>query len=47
MEMEASNAVTGSFEYEILAEIGEGAYGKVYKARHLKNKLDFVAIKIK
>ncbi|XP_033876851.2 cyclin-dependent kinase 6-like isoform X1 [Acipenser ruthenus] len=45
MEMEASNAITGSFDYEILAEIGEGAYGKVYKARHLKNKLDFVAIK--
>ncbi|RXM96578.1 Cyclin-dependent kinase 6 [Acipenser ruthenus] len=43
--MEASNAITGSFDYEILAEIGEGAYGKVYKARHLKNKLDFVAIK--
>lgn len=31
--------------YEPVAEIGEGAYGKVYKARDLKNEGRFVALK--
>lgn len=31
-------------QYEPVAEIGEGAYGKVYKARDLKNGR-FVALK--
>ncbi|XP_006002684.1 cyclin-dependent kinase 6 isoform X2 [Latimeria chalumnae] len=31
--------------YEPVAEIGEGAYGKVYKARDLKNGGRFVALK--
>lgn len=32
-------------QYECVAEIGEGAYGKVYKARDLKNGGRFVALK--
>lgn len=32
-------------QYEPVAEIGEGAYGKVYKARDLKNEGRFVALK--
>ncbi|CAG11128.1 unnamed protein product, partial [Tetraodon nigroviridis] len=32
-------------QYEQVAEIGEGAYGKVYKARDLKNGGRFVALK--
>ncbi|MCI4384880.1 hypothetical protein PGIGA_G00043910 [Pangasianodon gigas] len=31
--------------YEILAEIGEGAYGKVYKAREMGDKQRLVAVK--
>lgn len=31
--------------YEILAEIGEGAYGKVYKAREVGEKQRLVAVK--
>lgn len=31
--------------YEPVAEIGEGAYGKVYKARDLNNAGRFVALK--
>lgn len=31
--------------YEILAEIGQGAYGKVYKARELDEKQRLVAVK--
>uniref|UniRef100_UPI00398EC365 cyclin-dependent kinase 6-like n=1 Tax=Pristiophorus japonicus TaxID=55135 RepID=UPI00398EC365 len=34
-----------SVRYELLAEIGEGAYGKVYKARDLENNGKFVALK--
>ncbi|XP_063777455.1 cyclin-dependent kinase 6 isoform X2 [Pseudophryne corroboree] len=32
-------------QYECVAEIGEGAYGKVFKARDLKNGGRFVALK--
>uniref|UniRef100_A0A8K9UK65 Cyclin-dependent kinase 21 n=1 Tax=Oncorhynchus mykiss TaxID=8022 RepID=A0A8K9UK65_ONCMY len=31
--------------YEILAEIGEGAYGKVYKAREVRDQQRLVAVK--
>ncbi|XP_078080594.1 cyclin-dependent kinase 6-like [Mustelus asterias] len=34
-----------SVRYELMAEIGEGAYGKVYKARDLENNGRFVALK--
>ncbi|XP_069760715.1 cyclin-dependent kinase 6-like isoform X2 [Narcine bancroftii] len=34
-----------SVRYELLAEIGEGAYGKVYKARDLENNGKCVALK--
>lgn len=36
---------SASTQYEPVAEIGEGAYGKVYKARDLKNGGRFVALK--
>ncbi|XP_062894144.1 cyclin-dependent kinase 6-like isoform X2 [Mobula hypostoma] len=36
---------SNSFRYELLAEIGEGAYGKVYKARDLESNGKFVALK--
>ncbi|XP_055513193.1 cyclin-dependent kinase 6-like [Leucoraja erinacea] len=39
--MESSHLV----RYELLAEIGEGAYGKVYKARDLENNGKCVALK--
>ncbi|XP_072105466.1 cyclin-dependent kinase 6-like isoform X2 [Mobula birostris] len=39
--MENSNP----FRYELLAEIGEGAYGKVYKARDLQSNGKCVALK--
>jgi len=32
--------------YEILVEIGQGAYGKVYKARELREQQRLVAVKI-
>ncbi|KAM9346682.1 cyclin-dependent kinase 6 [Symphorus nematophorus] len=32
-------------KYEILAEVGEGAYGKVYKAREVGQKQRFLAVK--
>uniref|UniRef100_A0A671P053 cyclin-dependent kinase n=1 Tax=Sinocyclocheilus anshuiensis TaxID=1608454 RepID=A0A671P053_9TELE len=35
----------GSSDYEILAEIGQGAYGKVYKARERRGQQRFVAVK--
>lgn len=41
MEKEASQGE----QYEYVAEIGEGAYGKVFKARDLKNGGRFVALK--
>lgn len=40
MDRDSSHA-----QYEQVAEIGEGAYGKVYKARDLKNGGRFVALK--
>lgn len=32
-------------DYEILVEIGEGAYGKVYKARTIREPQRLVAVK--
>lgn len=32
-------------DYEILAEIGQGAYGKVYKAREIRDRQRLVAVK--
>lgn len=34
-----------TLNYELLAEIGEGAYGKVYKAREIGDKQRLVAVK--
>ncbi|KTF83749.1 hypothetical protein cypCar_00043003 [Cyprinus carpio] len=34
-----------SSDYEILAEIGQGAYGKVYKARERRGQQRFIAVK--
>lgn len=39
------NPVWENSNYEILAEIGEGAYGKVYKARETGEKQRLVAVK--
>ncbi|KAF4092970.1 hypothetical protein AMELA_G00027810 [Ameiurus melas] len=39
------NPVWEDSNYEILAEIGEGAYGKVYKARETGEKQRLVAVK--
>ncbi|XP_016405347.1 cyclin-dependent kinase 6-like [Sinocyclocheilus rhinocerous] len=35
----------GSSDYEILTEIGQGAYGKVYKARERRGQQRFIAVK--
>ncbi len=34
-----------SLDYDILAEIGQGAYGKVYKARERRGQQRFIAVK--
>ncbi|XP_072549134.1 cyclin-dependent kinase 4 [Salminus brasiliensis] len=39
------NGARESSDYELLAEIGEGAYGKVYKAREIGGLQRFVAVK--
>ncbi|XP_064362141.1 cyclin-dependent kinase 6 isoform X2 [Dromaius novaehollandiae] len=43
MDKDSTNLADG--QYECVAEIGEGAYGKVFKARDLKNGGRFVALK--
>lgn len=39
------NTCNDHHNYEILAEIGEGAYGKVYKAREVRDLQRLVAVK--
>ncbi|TSK28030.1 Cyclin-dependent kinase 6 [Bagarius yarrelli] len=39
------NSTWETLNYEILAEIGQGAYGKVYKARELSEKQRLIAVK--
>lgn len=43
--MEKDSLNRADQQYECVAEIGEGAYGKVFKARDLKNGGRFVALK--
>ncbi|KAM4815326.1 uncharacterized protein RHO17_005039 [Thomomys bottae] len=43
--MEKEGMSRADQQYECVAEIGEGAYGKVFKARDLKNGGRFVALK--
>uniref|UniRef100_A0A5F9D0G6 cyclin-dependent kinase n=1 Tax=Oryctolagus cuniculus TaxID=9986 RepID=A0A5F9D0G6_RABIT len=43
--MEKDGLSRADQQYECVAEIGEGAYGKVFKARDLKNGGRFVALK--
>lgn len=43
--MEKDSLSRADQQYECVAEIGEGAYGKVFKARDLKNGGRFVALK--
>ncbi|KAM6338900.1 cyclin-dependent kinase 6 isoform 2-T2 [Podargus strigoides] len=43
--MEKDSTNLADQQYECVAEIGEGAYGKVFKARDLKNGGRFVALK--
>ncbi|XP_058039009.1 cyclin-dependent kinase 6 isoform X2 [Ahaetulla prasina] len=43
--MDKDNMSLADQQYECVAEIGEGAYGKVFKARDLKNGGRFVALK--
>ncbi|XP_063492414.1 cyclin-dependent kinase 6 isoform X2 [Symphalangus syndactylus] len=43
--MEKDGLCRADQQYECVAEIGEGAYGKVFKARDLKNGGRFVALK--
>ncbi|XP_042332974.1 cyclin-dependent kinase 6 isoform X1 [Sceloporus undulatus] len=43
--MDKDNMALPDQQYECVAEIGEGAYGKVFKARDLKNGGRFVALK--
>lgn len=39
------NAGTGYLRYELLSEVGEGAYGKVYKAREVEGEQRLLAVK--
>lgn len=43
--MDKDSMTLADQQYECVAEIGEGAYGKVFKARDLKNGGRFVALK--
>ncbi|KAJ7322321.1 hypothetical protein JRQ81_018608 [Phrynocephalus forsythii] len=43
--MDKESMALADQQYECVAEIGEGAYGKVFKARDLKNGGRFVALK--
>lgn len=43
--MDKDSMALADQQYECVAEIGEGAYGKVFKARDLKNGGRFVALK--
>lgn len=36
---------TGHIRYELLSEVGEGAYGKVYKAREVEGEQRLLAVK--
>lgn len=39
------DAGTGYLRYELLSEVGQGAYGKVYKARELEGEQRLLAVK--
>lgn len=39
------DAGTGYLRYELLSEVGEGAYGKVYKAREVEGEQRLLAVK--
>lgn len=39
------DAATGFLRYELLSEVGEGAYGKVYKAREVEGEQRLLAVK--
>ena len=43
--MEKDSLSRADQQYECVAEIGEGAYGKVFKAHDLKNGGRFLALK--
>lgn len=39
------DACGGYLRYELLSEVGEGAYGKVYKAREVEGQQRLLAVK--
>lgn len=39
------DAGTGYLRYELLSEVGKGAYGKVYKAREVEGEQRLLAVK--
>lgn len=39
------DAGTGYLRYKLLTEVGEGAYGKVYKAREVEGEQRLLAVK--
>lgn len=39
------DAGSGHLRYELLSEVGEGAYGKVYKAREVEGQQRLLAVK--